>query len=118
MQYWRWPFSSLSARLHFPWWWLATSSWTGLRFQSGAWKRFCSKSPKANSNAWCYGIGATLGPLIATAMVGMLWSRYHILSLASTGWSFWHYEADAPRLGVGQRIPFSLGTPSQAAGND
>lgn len=50
-----------------------------------------------------YGLGGTIGPLIATAMVasgGLLWSRYYILTLGVAifngilaGWSFWNYEA-------------------------
>lgn len=53
----------------------------------------------------CYGIGGTLGPLVATAMVtsgGLIWSRFYILTLAIaafnigfTGWSFWHYEKES-----------------------
>ena len=53
----------------------------------------------------CYGIGGTLGPLVATAMVtsgGLTWSRFFILTLAIavfnvvfTGWSFWHYEKES-----------------------
>jgi fucose permease len=52
-----------------------------------------------------YGIGGTIGPLIATAMVTqghLLWNRYYLLTLAVTvfnaalaGWSFWHYEAES-----------------------
>lgn len=52
-----------------------------------------------------YGLGGTIGPLIATAMVTsghLIWSRYYLLTLAATlfnlffaGWSFWHYEAEA-----------------------
>lgn len=52
-----------------------------------------------------YGVGGTIGPLIATAMVtkgGLIWSRYYFLSLgvavfnlAFAAWSFWHYEAEA-----------------------
>ena len=52
-----------------------------------------------------YGIGGTIGPLIATAMVtqgGLLWNRYYLLTLSVTtfnlafaGWSFWHYEAES-----------------------
>ena len=52
-----------------------------------------------------YGLGGTLGPLIATAMVttgGLTWSRYYLITLPITmlnlvlaGWSFWQYEADS-----------------------
>lgn len=51
-----------------------------------------------------YGLGGTLGPLIATVMVtkgGLSWSRYYLLPLSMTvfnlffaAWSFWHYEAE------------------------
>ncbi len=51
-----------------------------------------------------YGVGGTIGPLIATAMVtkgGFIFSRYYLLTLSVTlfnlffaGWSFWHYEAE------------------------
>jgi fucose permease len=51
-----------------------------------------------------YGVGGTIGPLIATAMVtkgGYLFSRYYLLTLAVTifnllfgGWSFWNFEAE------------------------
>lgn len=51
-----------------------------------------------------YGIGGTLGPLLATALVtvaGAIWSRYYLLTL-SVGvltsllflWSFWRFEAE------------------------
>ncbi|KAI9053069.1 hypothetical protein LZ554_003338 [Drepanopeziza brunnea f. sp. 'monogermtubi'] len=52
-----------------------------------------------------YGVGGTIGPLIATAMVSqghILWSRYYLIPLSITlfnlafaAWSFWHYEAEA-----------------------
>jgi fucose permease len=52
-----------------------------------------------------YGLGGTIGPLIATAMVtsgGLVFSRYYLLTLAVTlfnlcfaGWSFWHYEMES-----------------------
>lgn len=52
-----------------------------------------------------YGLGGTLGPLIATAMVtsgGLVWSRFYIMTLsmaifnaAFAGWSFWHYEKES-----------------------
>ncbi|CZR63352.1 related to tetracycline resistance proteins [Phialocephala subalpina] len=51
-----------------------------------------------------YGVGGTIGPLIATAMVstGGLWSRYYLLPLSVTifnlvfaGWSFWHFESES-----------------------
>jgi fucose permease len=52
-----------------------------------------------------YGIGGTIGPLIATTMVtsgGFLFSRYYVLTLCIAffnlcfaGWSFWHYEAES-----------------------
>lgn len=51
-----------------------------------------------------YGIGGTIGPLIATSMVtkgGFIFSRFYILCLGVAlfnlffaGWSFWHYEAE------------------------
>ncbi|KAG9234628.1 major facilitator superfamily domain-containing protein [Amylocarpus encephaloides] len=51
-----------------------------------------------------YGVGGTIAPLIATAMVasgGILWSRYYFLVMgmcifncAFASWSFWHYEAE------------------------
>jgi fucose permease len=52
-----------------------------------------------------YGIGGTIGPLIATALVsaGARWSLYYVLPLAVVlanlglaGWSFWDYEKDVP----------------------
>ena len=52
-----------------------------------------------------YGLGGTIGPLIATTMVttgGLVFSRYYLLPLCITlfnlcfaGWSFWHYEAES-----------------------
>jgi fucose permease len=52
-----------------------------------------------------YGLGGTLGPLVATAMVtsgGLVWSRFYILTLSTAffnaafaGWSFWHYEKES-----------------------
>lgn len=52
-----------------------------------------------------YGLGGTIGPLIATAMVasgGLIFSRYYLLTLGITlfnlcfaGWSFWHFEAES-----------------------
>ncbi|KAL2070734.1 hypothetical protein VTL71DRAFT_13760 [Oculimacula yallundae] len=52
-----------------------------------------------------YGIGGTIGPLIATAMVtqgNLVWSRFYFLPLSITlfngvfaAWSFWRYEAEA-----------------------
>lgn len=51
-----------------------------------------------------YGVGGTLGPLIATAMVassGFVWSRYYTITLGMAafnlvfaGWSFWRYEKE------------------------
>lgn len=52
-----------------------------------------------------YGIGGTVGPLIATAMVthGVVWSRFYLLTLCVTlvnlvfaWWAFRAYEQDAP----------------------
>ncbi|KAI9842598.1 MAG: hypothetical protein M1837_007036 [Sclerophora amabilis] len=52
-----------------------------------------------------YGIGGTIAPLIATAMIthGAPWSRFYFLNLAVTafnfafaGWAFWKYEQEAP----------------------
>ena len=54
-----------------------------------------------------YGIGGTIGPLIATsiASAGTLWSRFYFVTLALTLfnglfvlWSFWHYENETARL--------------------
>lgn len=52
-----------------------------------------------------YGVGGTIGPLIATAMVtrgGLVWSRFYLLPLSIAvfnlvlgAWSFWRYEAEA-----------------------
>lgn len=52
-----------------------------------------------------YGIGGTIGPLIATAVVTKghtIFSRYYFLplgvaifNLCFAGWSFWHFEADS-----------------------
>jgi len=52
-----------------------------------------------------YGVGGTIGPLIATAMVttgNLIWSRYYLIpmsvaifNLCFSGWSFWNYEADS-----------------------
>ena len=50
-----------------------------------------------------YGIGGTVGPLMATALVshGKTWSTFYLISLGVTSlniifaaWSFWNYEAD------------------------
>lgn len=54
-----------------------------------------------------YGIGGTIGPLVATSIVSStrhtVWSFYYILVLSVTftnmlmsGWSFWHYETESP----------------------
>ncbi|KAL9113778.1 MAG: hypothetical protein Q9227_002223 [Pyrenula ochraceoflavens] len=52
-----------------------------------------------------YGIGGTVGPLIATALVshGVQWSFFYLIPLfvtltagAFTGWAFWAYERDLP----------------------
>jgi fucose permease len=55
----------------------------------------------------CYGIGGTIGPLIATAMVtatSAQWNHYYFLpggligvSLFFASWSFWDYEGDIDR---------------------
>jgi len=56
-----------------------------------------------------YGVGGTIGPLIATAIASHStaahWSRYYFLSLAVTivnlifvGWAFWDYERDAASM--------------------
>jgi fucose permease len=52
----------------------------------------------------CYGLGGTIGPLIATAMATterLIFSRYYFLTLAIAlfnflfaGWSFWDFEAE------------------------
>lgn len=54
-----------------------------------------------------YGIGGTIGPLIATAIVtigGTIWSRYYLLTLGLAvlntifaTWAYWHYDKE---LGV------------------
>jgi fucose permease len=50
-----------------------------------------------------YGIGGTIGPIIATSIVsrGEIWSRYYFITLATctfgawfSGWSFWNYEQE------------------------
>lgn len=50
-----------------------------------------------------YGIGGTIGPLIATSLVsrGHLWSRFYammlglaVLNFCLSGWTFWSYEKD------------------------
>ncbi|KAI2636937.1 MFS general substrate transporter [Hypomontagnella submonticulosa] len=55
-----------------------------------------------------YGVGGTIGPLIATSIVstGALWSRYYILTLGLavfnacfSTWTFWNYENE---LGGGE----------------
>ncbi|KAI1106974.1 MFS general substrate transporter [Jackrogersella minutella] len=55
-----------------------------------------------------YGIGGTIGPLVATSIVstGALWSRYYLLTLSLavfnvcfSTWSFWNYEKE---LGGGE----------------
>lgn len=54
----------------------------------------------------CYGLGGTVGPLIATAIVskGSHWSTFYFMTLgvAATatlvcGWAFWSYEKDTPQ---------------------
>lgn len=51
-----------------------------------------------------YGIGGTIGPIIATALVsnGYVWSRYYfillgiaIFNLAFGPWSFWNHERES-----------------------
>jgi fucose permease len=53
----------------------------------------------------CYGVGGTVSPLMATAMVshGVHWSYFYFISLslamssfALMGWSFWGYEKETP----------------------
>ncbi|OTB03276.1 hypothetical protein M426DRAFT_60723 [Hypoxylon sp. CI-4A] len=50
-----------------------------------------------------YGVGGTIGPLVATSLVssGALWSRYYILTLGLavwnicfSTWAFWNYEKE------------------------
>jgi fucose permease len=50
-----------------------------------------------------YGIGGTIGPIIATSLVsrGVIWSRYYIITLitcvfgaVASGWSFRYYETE------------------------
>lgn len=52
-----------------------------------------------------YGVGGTVGPIIATAMVshGILWSRYYlitlgtrVISLSFVGWAFWKQGRETP----------------------
>lgn len=52
-----------------------------------------------------YGVGGTIGPLMATAMVSrdIRWSYFYLVSLCLVlitigfaGWSFWAYEQDTP----------------------
>jgi fucose permease len=70
---------------------------------------FCSGLASATIVLGCghgsYGIGGTVGPIIATAMVshGLSWSRYYLVTLGirliclgSTGWAFWGIEKEAP----------------------
>ncbi|KAF2083595.1 MFS general substrate transporter [Saccharata proteae CBS 121410] len=53
----------------------------------------------------CYGLGGTIGPIIATTMAshGTLWSRFYLIPLGIravciifNGWSFKDYEKEAP----------------------
>ena len=55
----------------------------------------------------CYGIGGTIGPLMATGLVsnGRLWSYFYFIPLGMAAfnlllafWSFRHYERDLPRI--------------------
>lgn len=72
-----------------------------------------------------YGLGGTVGPLVATAMVtsgGLVWSRFYILTLsmailngAFSGWCFWRYEKETstdstPFAAMSRRHPGSQGT--------
>ena len=50
-----------------------------------------------------YGLGGTLGPIIATSMVshGIVWSRFYLIGIAIrlvgfvlSGWAYRHYESD------------------------
>jgi fucose permease len=73
-----------------------------------------------------YGIGGTIGPLIATAIAShgsaSRWSRYYFLSFGVTainlffaGWAFWHYERDAapvPLLLADQRTAATVAASS------
>ena len=52
-----------------------------------------------------YGIGGTVGPIIATAMAshGVTWSRFYFITLgiraacmAFSGWAFWDHEKETP----------------------
>lgn len=75
-----------------------------------------------------YGIGGTVGPLIATSIVSTLgpeaWNRYYILSIALAlanavffFWSFWGYESETPATAsepAGPR-PSSPSSPSSSA---
>ena len=61
-----------------------------------------------------YGLGGTIGPLIATAMVasgGFIWSRYYVIPLSvailngfAAGWSFWHYESESGQSLLLERV--------------
>lgn len=63
-----------------------------------------------------YGIGGTMGPLIATALVtsvGAVWSRYYFLTMGLAVvtfglgfWAFWHFERDqSPRARESESSP-------------
>jgi fucose permease len=66
-----------------------------------------------------YGIGGTVGPLIATAMVTIghtTWSRYYFLTLGIAlcngvfaAWAFWHYEKE-----LGPSHPLVMGDAGQS----
>lgn len=72
----------------------------------------------------CYGVGGTVGPLIATAIVTVAnasWSRYYLLTLSIgavtilvSTWSFWGYEKEpqgkAPAAVKGNAVRDMLAT--------
>lgn len=66
-----------------------------------------------------YGIGGTIGPLIATSLVskGYLWSRFYammlglaVLNFCLSGWTFWSYEKDN-----GSAMPSLLHRPADSS---
>ncbi|KKY26814.1 putative mfs efflux [Diplodia seriata] len=67
-----------------------------------------------------YGIGGTVGPIVATALAasGVLWSRFYFLSVAVrvvcvifNAWAFWNYEKENGDDSVTEAVPLTeLGT--------
>ncbi|KAF6831729.1 MFS efflux [Colletotrichum musicola] len=72
---------------------------------------FCGSLREANAALGylhgAYGVGGTIGPLMATALVTAAhasWSTYYFITLGLAAfncvfatWSFWHYERDLPK---------------------